>query len=164
MQSGLGFSFFDGVDASCSRWALTNRYGWSHDELDETIGLVLCEEIWPWDRRQWPNVTDFHESIVQALMTQWGKATCVMVLRQNNAERLRRSLGNVRRMSFHNGSKFDIHYTPLCMNHSDPPTPVQATQWTAIVIHPKRFDSLLVACTGKSKQCSLNGIRSIELV
>ena len=58
-------------------------------------------------------------------------------------------MGNVRRISFHDGSKFDIHYTPLCMDHSDPPKPVEGTQWTAIVIHPKRFDSLLVARTGK---------------
>ena len=100
-QSGLGFSFFDGVDASCSRWKLTNCYGWSHDELNKRIGLILCEEIWPWDRRRWPIVADFHKSIARALMTQWGNATCVMVLRSSDAQRLQRSLGYVQRISYH---------------------------------------------------------------
>ena len=136
------------MDASCSRWKLTNCYGWSHDELNKRIGLILCEEIWPWDRRRWPIVADFHKSIAQALMTQWGNATCVMVLRSSDAQRLQRSLGYVQRISYHWGSKFNVHYTPLCMDHKDPPNPIRGRQWCAIVIHPISFDRRLVACTG----------------
>ena len=147
-QSGLGFSFFDGMDASCARWKLTNYYGLSNDKLDERIGLVLCEEIWPWDRRQWPIVADFHTSIARSLMCQWGNATCVMVLRSSDAQQLQRSLGTVRRISYHYGSKFNIHYMPLCMDGADPPKPITGQEWCAIVIHPKRFDRRLAACTG----------------
>ena len=113
------------------------------------IGLILCEEIWPWDRWNRPNVKDFHESIARALMSQWSNATCVMVLRGWNVRQLQKSLGNVKRISYHHGSKFEIHYTPLCKTRSDPPIPVKATQWAAIVIHPEMCDARLVSCTGK---------------
>ena len=148
-RSGLGFSFYDKLDASCSRETLHRVDGWPNDRLDKRIELILCEEIWPWERWKWPNIKDFHESIARALMSQWSNATCVMVLRGWNARQLQKSLGNVKRISYHDGSKFEIHYTPLCMTRSDPPTPVVGTEWTAIVIHPKMFDARLVSCTGK---------------
>ena len=81
-------------------------------------------------------------------MIQWGNATCVMVLRSSDAQREQRSLGYVQRISYHWGSKFNVHYTPLCMDHKDPPNPIRGRQWCAIVIHPIKFDRRLVACTG----------------
>ena len=89
-QSDLGFSFYDEVDASCARYYFGNGLGWSREELDEEIDVILCEEIWPSNRRRWPDVADFHASIASALMSQWGNATCVLVLRSKDAQQLRR--------------------------------------------------------------------------
>ena len=148
LQSGLGFSFYDSMDASSSRWLLCNFYKWKPHQVDERIGLVLCEEIWPWNRAQWPKVADFHQSIASALMSQWTNATCVMVLRSFNAEQLQRALPHVKRISYHYGSKLNLHYVPLCMNHADPPAPVVGQQWCAVVIHPAKLDRRLVAADG----------------
>ena len=160
LQSGLGFSFYDGMDATSSRWLLTNFYKWTPQQVDDQIGLVLCEEIWPWNRRKWPVVAEFHASIARTLMSQWSNATCVMVLRSSNAEKMQRELKAVKRISYHYGSKFNLHYEPLCMDHAHPPTPVFGQKWCAVVIHPAIFDRRLVAsdsdvCIPKwfSRQC-----------
>ena len=138
-DSGFGFSHVDSVDASASRWRLSGTM------FSARVGLVLCEEIWPWDRQQWPHVARFHASIARSLMGQWGEATCVMVLRRHNAQMLQAVLGPVRRISYHYGNKFKLHYTPLQMDNADPPTPVTGEEWCAIVIHPMIFATRLVA-------------------
>ena len=100
------------------------------------MGLVLCEEIWPWERRRYPIVAQFHAGIAHALL-QWPTVTSVMVLRQTNADAMRRVLGPIKRISYFTGADmFKLHYTPLCMDGADPPTPVHGQVWTAIVIQP----------------------------
>ena len=148
MESGLGFSIYDEVDATNARWLLRNKYAWSQDKIDERIGLVLCEEIWPWDRGQWPDIACFHNYIAQALMSQWGNATCVMVLRSDNAKQMQRASKTIKRISYHYGSAFNLHYTPLCMDGAHPPRPVIGQTWCAVVIHPSIFDRRLVASDG----------------
>ena len=149
-QSDLGFSFYDGVDASCARYYFGNGLGWSREELDEEIGVILCEGIWLSNRQRWPDVADFHASIAAALMSQWGNATCVLVLRSKDAQQLRRKMPNARRISFHyeSDNQFNLHYTPLCMDSADPPNPVAGEHWCDIVIHPIRVDRRLVDSTG----------------
>ena len=146
-QSNLGFSFLDGVNLTTSKWKLSNMP--NQNGLPQRIGLVLCEEIWPWNRGQWPNVADYHTLIARSLMSQWGNATCVMVLRSVDGKRLQSSLGFVRRISYHHGDAFNLHYTPLCMDNADPANPVRGQLWCAIVIHPVSFDKRLVECTGQ---------------
>ena len=123
---GNGFSFCNGVEATLARERLK--------DYCKDVGLVLCEEIWPWDRRRYPIVAQFHVGIAHALL-QWPKVTSVMVLRQTNADAMRRVLGPIRRISYFTEG-FKLHYTPLCMDGADPPTPVRGQVWTAIVIQP----------------------------
>lgn len=125
---GNGFSFCNGVEATLARDRLK--------DYCKDVGLVLCEEIWPWKRRRYPIVAQFHAGIAHALL-QWPKVTSVMVLRQTNADAMQRVLGPINRISYFTGADmFKLHYTPLNMDGADPPTPVRGQVWTAIVIQP----------------------------
>ena len=85
---------------------------------------------------------------LKALLSQWGDAICVMVMRSQHAHRMQRSLGYSRRISYHYGSQFTLHYTPLNMDRADPPNLISGERWCAIVIHPISFDRRLVGCNG----------------
>ena len=144
---GNGFSFCNGVEATLARSRLK--------DYCKEVGLVLCEEIWPWDRRRNPDVAEFHAGIVRALL-QWPKVTSVMVLRRANAEALQRVLGTIKRISYFVGADmFKLHYTPLCMDGADPPTTVRGQVWTAIVIQPILREDSFVASTADSEPLSI---------
>ena len=142
MRSGLGFSFYDRVDATNARWTLEHAYRHGPAVL-ERIGVILCEEIWPLDRRQWPRACDFHACVVRSLMGQWTAATCVVVLRDFDARRLARELGDVKRITYHYDESFLLHYTPLTMGRQEPACSVDGVAWCAVVVHPKVGPRLL---------------------
>ena len=124
-----------------------NHWRWSSAELDKTVGLILCEEIWPHDRLRWRIISEYHASVARALMSQWGNATTIMVLRSSNAKALSVELGHVKRITYHYGDAFKLHYQPLIMNGLDPPSPVVGCEWCAVVIHPTR--DRLITSTGR---------------
>ena len=144
MRSGLGFSFYDGVDATNARWALERVYHRGASALSH-IGLILREEIWPRDRRQWRQVSEFHAAVARSLMGQWSSATCVMVLRDTDARNLSRELGHVKRISYHYNESFQLHYVPLILDLQEPARGVKGVAWCAAVIRPKFGEGLVGA-------------------
>ena len=150
LSSGLGFSFYDGMDATNTRWQLTNTLGPSSEVLDGTVGLILCEEIWPKDRKRWGPIENFHAAVARSLMEQWENATIVMALRSWNAKLLERKMGPIARLSyFHGPDAFRMHYVPLQMGGEEPPIPVRGATWSAVVIHPTSRSDRLITSAGR---------------
>jgi hypothetical protein len=78
-------------------------------------------------------------------MGAWINATSVMVLRSSEGRKMQVALGNVRRISYHYGTSFKLHYTPLQMDGAEIAHAIQGADWCVVVIAPRNVKASLVA-------------------
>jgi hypothetical protein len=133
----LGMSLFDGIDVTNISGGFA-AYGNMAVEKLKRVGLVLVEQ--PRSSKGW---LEFEQQIIGCLLSQWESATCVLMIRTYEANRLKHSLQSYGRNLPHRLQFIDNitrHYEP-CRNGPnyrgfEPSFVGTDSSWTYVIVHP----------------------------
>ena len=133
LDSGTGASFYDGIDALNILGSFHERYPRLPPHYLKTVGLIVCEHIWPWGAT---SRSEFHLRVVQGLLAQMSSIPKIVLLRSTDVRPIRRHLAPISRVVILDGADFQCHYQPLRMDWDSPGiNPIYCDE-TAIYIKP----------------------------